>query len=87
MNYSWPQTTILELFLDAEKNNSSSVELKTNRDAELFRFALHNFRRRNKSYQERFKGFIISIGDLGTKDETKLTVFKPIEVEIKKVGT
>ena len=71
---------MLELFLNAEKENETSVELKSNYEAELFRFALYNFRRRNKN-GDRFIDFQIEVKN------NKLTIYKQIEVEIKKTGT
>lgn len=82
MTYTWPKESMLNLFLDSEVNGVTSVELKSNYEAELFRFALYNFRRRSKNYSKRFKPFQIIV------EKTKLTISKSIEVEIiQRTGT
>ncbi len=81
MRRNWPRKSMTKLFLDAEKNGESTVELKTPHEAKLFQYALYNNRRRSKIGQERFMTFQIGI-DLETK--TKVTIFKPPEIEFVK---
>ncbi len=74
--YYWPKKSKLNLFQEANLKGSIQVELKSNYEAELFRFALYNFRRRNEIGKQ-FLDFQIEISD------TKLTILKSIETEIK----
>jgi hypothetical protein len=41
----WPHETIRELIALAEATGESQAELASDRDAELFRFAIYSFRR------------------------------------------
>lgn len=43
----WPHAMIRELLALADANGISSAELESEREAELFRFAIYSFRRTN----------------------------------------
>lgn len=79
MKYTWPNKYKLNLFQSAELNGKISVKLSSNYEAELFRFALYNFRRRNKLGHERFQNYQISVF------ENQLTIHKSIEAEITEI--
>ena len=80
--YSWPnQKSLLEFYQEANEKGFISLELKTNSEAEKFRFALYKVRYRSKQHGWKYKDFKIGV------EKNKLTIYKPIEVEIKKTGT
>jgi hypothetical protein len=44
----WPRDTIRELLAQAEAEGSARAELPSAREAELFRFAIYNFRKQER---------------------------------------
>ena len=80
MNYSWSYSLKKELFLESEKNGVSGVELKSNYAANLFRYALYNFRKRNE-IGKRFLDYQIIV------EENKVKIYKSNEIEIKKIAS
>jgi len=80
MKKIWPKKSIQALFLEAKEKGQVSVSLPTPQDAELFRFALYNAKRRNKQLNSKeFQSLRIDL------DGTKITIFKPIETKVEKV--
>lgn len=74
----WPKQSIQALFLEAKEKGQIEIELPTEQDAILFRFALYNARRRNKSLKgEEFQSLRIDL------NEKKISIFQPIETKIK----
>ena len=85
MKRNWPHQSIQALFLEANSKGSVEITLPTPQDTHLFRFALYNAKRRNKKLQTpKFQSLRIQIDEI---DPTKISIFKPIEIEIKKTGT
>lgn len=83
IKHSWSSRSIQSLYLQAKEKGTVSVELPTSNDAILFRYALYNARRRNRNLNKdpSFLQLRIDI------EENRLTIFKPIEIEIKQTGT
>jgi len=76
MPFSWPRPSMLDLFNRALLTGSASVELDSNYKANLFRFALINLRRRNKTHSQTFSSLSISVSN------KTVTIFKPTPIEI-----
>lgn len=85
MKYVWPKKSLLNLFQEANSKGEVKVELKTLYEAELLRFSLYSFRRRNKKEDQDFMSFQITIQETPEKT-AHLTIFKPVEIEITKVA-
>ena len=78
---TWPSEQIKDLLLSAQQLGSATAKTSSPRDAELLRFAIYNFRKRNEGFDnlkatldgeyvvvKRFDGFTI-VDETSTEEE------------------
>lgn len=84
MKFQWPQHSTQNLFKETKTKGNVTIELKNEREAELYRFHLYNYKRLKK-LKENYSINLAANPDTGLK--TRITLFLQPETEIKIIKT